>query len=200
MAETISKPAAKTGVAPAVALGEDSENVVVAVTGAVYVGTDTAVAPADATTALGADWVNVGYISEDAVSESIETDTNDIVAWQNADVVRTLVTKFGVSYQFTMIETKAASVGLYYGKAVDAGDTTHDIGGERVGRQTFVIDAIDSAGQVMRRYIPLGEVTERGEVAISGTDAVGYDCTLSTYPSPDIDGASVRVYYGTALA
>lgn len=180
----------------------DSENVVVAVTGGVYVGVadGTAAVPTDATTELGAGWTNVGYISEDAVTENIETDTNEIVAWQNSDVVRTLVTKFGVSYQFTMIETKAAAVGLYYGKDVVAGQTTHDIGGPRVGRGPFVIDAIDSAGQIMRRYIPVGEVTERGEVAITATDAVGYDTTISAYPTPDLDGASVRVWYGTALA
>ncbi len=201
MAESEVRKPRTAGVAPFDAAGgENSENVMVAVTGAVYVdSTGTSAAPTDATTPLAETWHNVGYISEDAVTESIETDTNEIIAWQNSDVVRTLVTKFGVNYSFTMIETNSVSVGLYYGKAVAAAATNHQIGGERVGRQAFVIDAIDSAGQVVRRYMPAAEVTERGEVAISGTDAVGYEVTLATYPTDTLQGASVDVHYGTAL-
>lgn len=177
----------------------DAENVVVAITGAVYVGAEGATAPTDANTALETGWTNVGYLSEDAVSESINVDTNDIVAWQNADIVRKVVTSFGLEYKFTMIETNKASVELYYGKTVDAGGKNHTIGGGGGGRKVFVIDAIDSSGQHVRRYVPSGEITERGEVSLSSSDAVGYEVTLACYPSSGLSGDTAKVFYGTAL-
>ena len=67
------------------------------------------------------------------------------------------------------------------------------------GRQAFVIDAIDTTGQAVRRYIPSGEVTERGEVGLTGTDAVGYEVTVAAYPSSDLSGDTAQVYYSQAL-
>ena len=177
----------------------DATNVVVAIGGAVYVGTDVASPPTDASTPLGEGWVDVGYLSEDAVKEKVNVSTNDITAWQNADIVRKVVTSFGVEYSFTMIETNESTVELYYGKALDATKTEHKIGGGGFGTQQFVIDAIDPSGQTVRRYIPSGEVTERGEVSLSGSDALGYETTIACYPSEALDGDTVHVFYGTAI-
>ncbi len=177
----------------------NAENVVVAISGAVYVGTDAAAAPTTHNSALAEGWTSVGYLSEDAVKETINVDTNDIVAWQNSDIVRKVITSFGVEYSVTMIETNEASIELYYGKALDATKKKHTIGGGSAGRQQFIIDAIDPSGQHIRRYIPSAEVTDRGEVSLSGSDALGYETTLACYPSADLNGESVQVYYGTAL-
>ena len=179
-------------------MATNADNVVVAITGAVYVAPTGTTPPTDSDTALDPAFVGVGYLSEDAVSETIAVDTNDIVAWQNSDTVRKVITSFGVEFTFTMIETNQASTGLYYGKAHTDG-TSHGIGGTMTGRQAFVIDAIDTTGQSIRRYIPSGEVTERGEVDITGTDALGYEVTVAAYPSADLSGDTAKVYYGTAL-
>ena len=176
----------------------NADNVVVAITGAVYVAPVGSTAPTDADTALDAAFVGVGYLNEDAVSEAINVDTNDIVAWQNSDTVRKVITSFGVEYSFTMIETNQASTALYYGKTHTDG-SSHGIGGTMTGRQAFVIDAIDTTGQAVRRYIPSGEVTERGEVGLTGTDAVGYEVTVAAYPSSDLSGDTAQVYYSQAL-
>lgn len=177
----------------------DAANVAVGVTGAVYVADEGTAAPADIATSPATGWAPVGYISEDGVTESYNIETDDIVAWQNADVVRKVITSSEVTYGFTMIETNATSVGLYYGKDVAAAAETHMIGGALVGKKAFLIDVIDG-DQTIRRYIPSGEVTERGEVAITSGDAIGYEVTLTAYPAASLSGAAVKVDYAEGLA
>lgn len=179
-------------------LGLDAGNVTVGVTGAVYVAAENTAAPADLEAAMTG-WEPVGYLSEDGVTEAYNIETDDIVAWQNADVVRKVITSSEVTYQFTMIETTAASVSLYYGKDVASAATTHNIGGTLTGKKAFIIDVIDG-DQTIRRYVPSGEVTERGEVAITSGDAIGYDVTLTAYPSSTLSGAAVKVDYAEGLA
>lgn len=174
-----------------------SENVKVAVTGAVYAAPLGSTAPIDATTALDAAFIPVGYISEDGVKEANDTENEEIKAWQNSDIVRKTITKNETSYAFTMIETNAASLSLFYGKDIAPAALTHVIGGSVTGKQAIVVDAIDGS-QTIRRYVPQGEVTERGEVTISATDAVGYEVTVTAYPDNGI-GGSVAVFYGEAL-
>src|SRR5690606_25138384 len=83
-----------------------SENVRVAVTGAVMVGPTSASAPTDADTPpVGFD--DLGYISEDGITETRERSTDQLRAWQNADVLREVVTEASISYTFRMVETKA---------------------------------------------------------------------------------------------
>lgn len=176
----------------------DAANVKVGVTGAVYVDVSgTAAAPTAATDVLAAEWKSVGYISEDGVTEGNSQDTNEIVAWQNADVVRKTITKTEVTYQFTMIETNTASLGLFYGRDIASGDKKHTIGGASTRRLAVIVDVVDG-GQVIRRYIPNAEVSERGDVQFQNGEAVGYQVTLTAYPATAI-GGTVEVHYDEAI-
>ena len=182
-------------------MATNASNVQVAVTGAVYfaeVGAALTDAPTDATSALTAGWLDVGYISEDGVTESNDTETEEVKAWQNSDIVRKTVTKNEISYNFSIIETNANALSLFYGKTIAAAATTHTIGGAVTGKVQLVIDVIDGTQQI-RRYIPEAEVTERGEVTFASTDAIGYDVTVTAYPNSTI-GGSVEVHYAEALA
>lgn len=192
-------PAPFAGETVGVMMANDAANVNVGVTGAVYVADEGTAAPADIATAPATGWAPVGYISEDGVTEAYNIETDDIVAWQNADVVRKVITSSEVTYGFTMIETNSASISLYYGKDVAAAAETHMIGGTLTGKKAFLIDVIDG-DQTIRRYIPSGEVTERGEVAITSGDAIGYEVTLTAYPASSLSGAAVKVDYAEALA
>lgn len=175
----------------------DAAAVRVAVTGAVYVAPTGSTAPTDATTALDAAWKSVGYISEDGVVESNDTENEEVKAWQNSDIVRKTITKNETMYQFTMIETNAESLGLFYGKTIAALDTSHTIGGLSAGRISLVIDVIDGT-QTVRRFVPSAEVTERGEVNLTASEAMGYDVTVTAYPDNGI-GGSVEVHYSEAF-
>lgn len=171
----------------------DSNNVRVAVTGAVYVGALDAVAPTSAESAIDETFADLGYVSEDGVSESRERSTNEIRAWQKASLVREVTTESSMSYSFTLLETKKETVELYYGSVVAADGSVSIDPGSTGGRQSFVIDVIDG-DSVIRMYIPQGEVTEVGEQAYTNGEAMGFEVTVKAYA--DENGVSVKKFYG----
>lgn len=160
----------------------DSANVDVALTGAVSYAETTATAPTDADSPLDPEFRDVGYLSDDGVVEARDRSTNNIVAWQNSDVVRTTITESEMSVQFTMIESNPNSVELFYGQPVDDTDGSVEIVPSRTGgRRAVVVDYIDG-DKFVRLYLPTAEVTEVGESNLTSGDAVGYDVTIVAYP------------------
>lgn len=175
----------------------NSANVDVAVTGVVAYAPTTTSAPTDADTPLDAEWRDVGYISEDGIVEARERSTENIIAWQNADVVRTVTTEASITVQFTMIETNPNSVELFYGAPINTVDGSVEINpANSGGRRSVVIDYVDGSKRV-RMYLPEAEVTEIGETTLASGSAVGYDVTITGYPGPD--GFSAKKWF-SALA
>jgi len=173
----------------------DSANVRVAVTGEISVGPTTASAPTAVSSALTG-FAGLGYVSEDGVTESRDRSTNDIKAWQNADTVRTVVTEANLSYSFRLIETNTATLELFYGSAAAGGDLTV-VPASTGGRKSFVIDVVDGT-ELLRIYIPQGEVSEVGDVVYASGEAIGYEVTVRAYPDATL-GGSARIY-SSALA
>jgi hypothetical protein len=159
----------------------DSTKVEVASTGAVYLAPLGTTLPTDSSTALAAAYTNVGYLSEDGITESPDEDTNEIQAWQNGDVVRTVQTSHSISYSFTMIETNEYSLKAYYGNYTAGG---WKINGAQLPRQVLVIETID-AGKLRRRVAQVAQVTERGDVELTNSEATGYEVTFTCYPGTD---------------
>lgn len=167
----------------------DASKVRVAVTGEVSVGATTATAPTGTSGALTG-FTGLGYVSEDGVTESRERSTEDIKAWQNGAVVRTLVTEGSLTYQLALIETKKETVELAYGTTVTQTATDGNyviVPTNTGGRKSFVIDIVDGA-QIKRIYIPEGEVTEVGETVYANGEAIGYEVTIAAYPNTTIGG------------
>src|SRR5690625_7813998 len=75
--------------------------------GGIYAGEPGEAVPTDATTELGAALVNLGYVSEDGLVNSIESDTEDITAW-GGDTVLTVRTSRTETFAWTFIQTNAA--------------------------------------------------------------------------------------------
>ncbi|MGG7507973.1 hypothetical protein [Plantibacter sp. YIM 135249] len=167
----------------------DSSKVRVAVTGAWYTAPVGTAAPASASAVLPAIWTDLGYLSDAGTTKSTTRSTSDIIAWQNAAKVRTVVTDSGVTFAFTLIETTAAGVGLFTGSTVDATGKVSVDPGKTGGRRSFVLDVIDGT-KVRRVHIPEGEVTEVGDQTFTSGEAVGYELTISAYPSATIGGNS----------
>lgn len=179
-------------------MATDSSNVDVAVTGAVSYGPTATTAPTDADTPLAAGFRDVGYISADGVVETRDRSTSNIVAWQNSDVVRTVITESSITVSFTMIESNPNSVELFYGAPVDTADGSVDIVPAATGgRKSIVVDYVDGT-KFVRLYIPQGEVTEVGETTIAGADAVGYEVTITGYPDETL-GASAKKFYSALV-
>lgn len=173
-----------------------SSNVRVAVTGAVYVGPTTADAPTTPTSALDVDFVDLGYISEDGVTEERERDTEDIKG-HNGVIVRTVVTEASATFTMTLIETKKEVIELFYGSAVTStvgyGHISVDPA-ETGGRKSFVIDTVDGSENI-RTYIPEGEVVEVGEVARKVDEPLAYEITIKAYPATSLSGDAFKTFY-----
>jgi hypothetical protein len=163
-------------------------NVLVGVTGGAYLAATGTTLPTDSQTALNAAFEEVGYISEDGVSQSISEDITDLKAWQNGDVVRKIQTSHDLTYQLTMIETSDVTLEAYYGNYA-AGAV--EINGDQLPHKSWVLEVVDGDDD-LRVVIPDGQITERGDIVYQNGDAVGYQITITCFP--DDDGNKAYIY------
>ena len=179
-------------------MATDSSKVRVAVSGEVLMGATTATAPTG-TGGTTTGFTGLGFVSEDGVTETRDRSSDNIKAWQNAATVRTVVTDASLTYTFTLIETKKETVELYYGTTVTAAAADGNfviVPANTGGRKSFIIDVIDGS-ELIRTYIPQGEVTEVGDKVYASGEPIGYEVTITAYPDTTIAG-SAKVY-ATAL-
>ena len=160
----------------------DSDNVRVAVTGAVYVGPTTASAPTSSSTTLTG-FTDLGYVSADGITETIDKTTSQIRAWQGGALVREVVSEGTYSVTLTFIETKLEVLELYFGSTITGGELDGDPTASG-GRKSFVMDIVDGS-IIERTYIPAGEVTAVGERTLASGEAVGYNVTITAYADTD---------------
>lgn len=177
----------------------DSENVIIAATGGVYVGPLGTTAPTDTAADWDEDFLDLGYLSEDGISEAHEDDVSEVKAWQNGTIVRRQISGSSATYSFTMIETTKTGLELYYkgstvvgSHASGHGPASLAVGAPTSDRRAFGFDVLDG-DKIERWVVPIGEVTERGEKTYVSEDAVGYPVTVTAYPGDD--GVHTFRYY-----
>jgi hypothetical protein len=166
----------------------DSDNVRVAVTGAVYVAPVGTAAPTASDSTLNVAFVDLGYVSADGITEAIDKSTSQIRAWQDGSLVREIVSDGTYSLDMTFIETSEAVLELYYGSTITAGELGVNPRATG-GRQSFVIDIIDGSN-VERIYVPAGEITSVGERTLASGEAIGYNVTITAYADATSDVAT----------
>lgn len=162
-------------------------------TGGVLAGPLGTTLPTDATTAPDPGFIAAGYISEDGVTQTIDSDTEDIVAW-GGDIVRVINTTHALSYQFSFLETNEAVLSEVYGEANVTGsgaDLSVAINSTPLPHRSYLLEVLDGDRRV-RIVIPDGQITERGEVVYVHTDAVKYEVTVTAYP--DATGNKAYIY------
>ena len=162
----------------------NANNVRVGVTGSAWVGATSATAPTSATSSLTG-FTELGYISPDGITETRERGTNDIRAWQNSDLVRSVVTDSTATFSFTLLEATLDTIELYYGAEVNLLDGSVNVNpGATGGRKSFVFNAVDG-DKVIRLYVPSGEVTAVEPVAYVNGDPVSFGITVTAYSVGD---------------
>jgi hypothetical protein len=176
----------------------NSQNVMVATTGGVYVAPTTAAAPTEATSALDVLFKDLGYVSDGGITETRDRSTNTIRAWQNSALVREPVTESSIKYNCVFIETKKETVEEYYGGTVAADGSIKIDPGRTGGRKSYVIDVIDG-DEIVRVYIPNGEVTEVGDQTFVNGDPIGYEITITGYATTVEDEVYSAVKWYGAL-
>ena len=174
--------------------GKNIEDVRVGVDGIISTGEfGTAEAPTSATSALGTGWDDLGYASEDGVTETTEQSTSVLRAWQKAKKVRTLIEEGTVRYQLTLIQTNADTVAFYYGGVVEAdGSIVIDVSKERPV-VAFNLDVIDG-DNIIRAYAPESQVVEVGDQVYANGEPIGYEVTVECAYNETL-GGSVKKWY-----
>ncbi len=140
----------------------------VGVTGTVYLAPKGTTLPEDVVTNLNAAFVSVGFISEDALVESMNITTERLRAWQRPVGLRTLTTEVEWTFQFSMLETSPLALDLYYGlddgSTVDTGVATTAIKAFPQSVQRAMVIEIEDGDVITRYAIPNVEIGDREEV------------------------------------
>lgn len=149
--------------------------------GAVFFAPAGTALPTDATTALASAFVNAGFISEDGVTNEIETDSEEIKAW-GGDVVLNPQTSRSESYSMTFIEGNETTYGVVFGKdnVTSGGDGAITIkhNGKEPEERVMVVETLHGE-LVKRQVVPRAKVKEVGEIVYKDDEAVGYETTIA---------------------
>lgn len=155
----------------------------VGVTGAIYSFPTTATLEYGVNGALPVGHTDHGFASEEGITVNGSRSTTNIFAWQNATLVRTVITEASVSYQFTLIQVNEENAELYYGRKKNSiTDAIHWDPAVSAGKRSFIVDVIDpGVDKKVRYFIPSGEVTEIGEQNIVSSGLISYNLTITAY-------------------
>lgn len=155
--------------------------------------------PTDATAPLGAGFVDLGYVSDSGLVNSVSTDTTDINAW-GGDRVLTVRTSRSESFSWTFIETNADVLAEVYGQAnvtQDGTDLTVIHNGRAAGNRQYAFEIALTGDRVKRIVVPNGQITEVGDVTYVDGEPIGYEVTLSALP--DEDGNTAYEYIASTV-
>lgn len=159
--------------------------------GAVFVAPLGTTLPTSALEALDDAFANVGYISEDGVTNSNAPSTENTKAW-GGDIVLNTVTEKPDTYGFTMLEVmNEDALKSVYGASNVSGDLTNGMtihaNSKNVPELAFVIDMIYKGNIRKRVVIPDATVVLSGDITYADGSAVGLPVTLSAYPDSNGD-------------
>lgn len=146
--------------------------------------------PTNAIDALADEFINVGFISEDGLTNTNSPESSDIKAW-GGDTVLSMQTAKPDSFKFKLIEAKSADALKYiYGSDNVAGDLETGItvtaSTADMEYMSLVIDMELRGGILKRIVIPTCKITAVEDIVYKDSDAVGYGTTVTA--TPDIDG------------
>lgn len=157
------------------------------VAGAVYRAPKGTTLPTDATTALAAAFADMGYISEDGVTNANSPDTDKIRDW-GGQTVLVVVNEKSDTFQLTFLESLNSNVlETVYGEdnvTVDSqtGTITVVANADELDEYVYVIDMVLKGGALKRIVIPAGALSETGDVVYRANEAIGYEVTLEALP------------------
>ena len=149
--------------------------------------------PTSATATLNAAFVDLGWVSEDGVTNSISRETTKHRAW-GGEVVKVTQDTYTETVKFTLLESSAAVLSVVYGddNVTEAGDViTVEHSRLQLERQSFVIDFIDGdrAGRIVIRE---GQVTEVGDIMYVHKDLTRYELTVDVFKPDNANNAVVQ--------
>lgn len=169
----------------------DSANVSAAkpkTTGAVFCAPLGTAMPTDAVTALSADYLPLGYVSEDGVSNSNSPSSSSTKAW-GGDVVLDSQTEKADTFKIPLIEAMNINVlKLVYGDNNVTGKLDEGIkvtaNRTEAAQKVIVVDMI-LKDAVKRIVIPRAKLVEMDEIAYVDGKPISYGAKFSAAPDKD---------------
>lgn len=163
--------------------------------GAVFVAPAGTAVPTDATTALDAAFKNMGYVSEDGLVNSIETDTEEVNAW-GGDLVLVGQTTFKETFMVNLIETNVDALKTFYGSA-NVTQTGNNItitqNSSQLPNVVVVFEIVMTGGRIKRIVVPVAQIVDRsGEITYVDGEPISYPALFQAYP--DSSGNSHKEY------
>ena len=154
--------------------------------------------PTDATTALNEAFADMGYISDDGVTNSNSPESSVVNAWGGTPVLTIQESKED-TFQLTFISAENAEVQkMVYGNTNVTG-TSFSTGvsvsanAKELEEASYVIEMIAKGNIAHRVVIPKAKPSEIGDIVYNDSDPVGYEVTLSC--SADANGNTHYEYW-----
>lgn len=165
------------------------------VAGAIYRAPLGTTLPQNAVDELDAAFEEMGYVSEDGVSENISRESESIKAWGGDTVLVTQTSKED-TFTWKLIESlNIVAMKATYGDDNVTGSAQEGItiksNSKELGSHVYVIDALFGS-RAFRMLIPDGSVTEIGEIVYRDNEPVGYELTITA--KADADGNTAYKY------
>lgn len=139
--------------------------------------------PTDATTALNVAFKDMGYASEDGLTNSNSPESTVIHAWGGTPVLTIQESKedtFGLT--FISAENVEVQKMVYGASNVTGTDVSTGLevkaNATELEEYSYVIETIARGNIAHRIVIPSAKPTEIGEIVYSDTEALGYEVTL----------------------
>ena len=142
--------------------------------------------PLSATAALDAAFVELGYVSEDGLTNNNSPESDTVKAW-GGDTVLNLQTDRPDTFALTLLESLNVDVlKTIYGASnvtVDgSGNITVKATAGEMPSGAWVFDMILKGGRAKRIVVPNGTISELGEIVYKDDEAVGYNVTITDVP------------------
>lgn len=156
------------------------------IAGAIYRAPIGTALPTSATVELNEAFVELGYASEDGLTNNNSMTSDSVKAW-GGDKVLYFEDEKEDTFGFTLIEAlNENALKAVYGDDNVTGTLETGITVKANSQEqklcSWVFDMIYSGNVLKRIVVPSGKVTEVGEIAYVDNDAVGYETTVSCVP------------------
>lgn len=153
--------------------------------GALSVGATTATLPTSVSDTLTG-FTSLGYISDDGLTNANSVETDEIKAWGGDTVLQPQTGKTD-TFQCTLIEPLNVDVlkeiyGASHVSGTLATGITVQASVDELTERAWVVDMIMRGNVAKRVVIPLGKITELGDIVYKDNEAVGYEVTITAFP------------------
>lgn len=168
-------------------------------TGAVFAAPAGTNLPTSVSDTLNSAFKDLGFVSEDGVTESTSMSATNIKEWGGGVVLVTQDEK-SQTVKFKLIEYKNSEVQKFVNGSgnvtVSNGAMAITVNDDDIGEQALVIDQVLRDSVPFRIVVPRGKITAIGDVVYKTNEAIGYDVTVQAIK--DTSGNAMYKYMGGA--